>query len=159
MRWEELTVEAEAERTLPGYRDPAVVRTFDAPEALDTRFYEVRAKSVINRVPEASQVPFRWTINPYRGCSHACAYCASGDTRILMADGTHRPLAALRVGDEILGTERRGAYRRYVPTMVVDRWSSIKPAYRVTLADGTELVASGDHRFLSSRGWKHITGA
>ena len=29
---------------LPGYRDPAVVRTFDAPEALDTRFYEVRAK-------------------------------------------------------------------------------------------------------------------
>ena len=33
-----------------------------------------------------------------------------------------------------------------------------KPAYRVTLADGTELVASGDHRFLTERGWKHVTG-
>jgi len=61
-------------RTLPGYRE-AAVRTFDAPEALDTRFYEIQAKSVLNRVPEASQMPFRWTVNPYRGCSHACVYC------------------------------------------------------------------------------------
>jgi DNA repair photolyase len=80
MRWDELTVKEDAARTLPGYRDPAVVRTFDAPEALDTRFYEVRAKTVINRVPEASQVPFRWTINPYRGCTHACTYCFARPT-------------------------------------------------------------------------------
>jgi DNA repair photolyase len=80
MRWDELTVDADAGRQLPGYRDAAVVRTFDAPEALDTRFYEVRAKTVINRVPEASQVPFRWTINPYRGCSHACTYCFARPT-------------------------------------------------------------------------------
>ena len=39
-----------------------------------------------------------------------------------------------------------GRYRRYVKTTVVDHWSSVKPAYRVTLADGTELLASGDHR-------------
>ena len=38
-------------------------------------FYEVQAKSIVNRVPEASRMPFRWTINPYRGCQHACAYC------------------------------------------------------------------------------------
>src|SRR5881398_3882417 len=80
MRWDELTVEAEAGRTLPGYRDPAVIRRFDAPEALDVRFYEVRAKSALNRVPKASRMPFRWTINPYRGCSHACAYCFARPT-------------------------------------------------------------------------------
>src|ERR687889_150007 len=80
MRWDNLKVDVEDSRTLPGYRDPAVVRTFDAPEALDTRFYEVRAKSVINRVPEQSQVPFRWTINPYRGCSHSCTYCFARPT-------------------------------------------------------------------------------
>src|SRR4051812_20359982 len=57
-----------------------MVRTFDAPEALDTRFYEVRAKSALNRVPEQSQVPFRWTINPYRGCSHSCVYCFARPT-------------------------------------------------------------------------------
>ena len=58
---------------LPGFREPAVVRTFDAPEALGTRFYEVRARSALNKVPKRSRMPFRWTINPYRGCSHACS--------------------------------------------------------------------------------------
>jgi DNA repair photolyase len=32
-------------------------------------------KSALNRVPEASRVPFRWTVNPYRGCTHSCHYC------------------------------------------------------------------------------------
>lgn len=36
---------------------------------------EIHARSIINRVPGESHVPFRWTINPYRGCSHACRYC------------------------------------------------------------------------------------
>jgi DNA repair photolyase len=57
-----------------------VVRTFDAPEALDTRFYEVRAKSALNRVPEQSRMPFRWTVNPYRGCTHACVWCFARPT-------------------------------------------------------------------------------
>ncbi len=65
---------------LPGYRDEVVVRHFDAPDAISTRFYEVRAKSILNRVPEASQMPFRWTINPFRGCTHACAYCYARTT-------------------------------------------------------------------------------
>jgi DNA repair photolyase len=56
------------------------VRHVDAPEAIETRFYEVRAKSILNRVPEASQVPFRWTINPYRGCTHSCRYCFARPT-------------------------------------------------------------------------------
>ena len=56
------------------------MRHFDAPEALDMRFYEVRARSVLNRVPAASRMPFRWTINPYRGCSHACVYCFARPT-------------------------------------------------------------------------------
>ena len=49
VRWDNLKIESEAETRLPGYRE-AVIRTFDAPEALDTRFYEVRAKSTLNRV-------------------------------------------------------------------------------------------------------------
>ncbi|PSK95903.1 DNA repair photolyase [Murinocardiopsis flavida] len=36
---------------------------------------EIRARSIINRVPGAAAVPFQWTINPYRGCGHACVYC------------------------------------------------------------------------------------
>jgi DNA repair photolyase len=75
VRWSDLTEEADEQRRLPGYRDEAAVRHFDAPEALNTRFYEVRARSLLNRVPARSRMPFSWTINPYRGCSHACVYC------------------------------------------------------------------------------------
>jgi DNA repair photolyase len=159
VRWNNLTLDEEEQRRLPGYRDEAVVRRFDAPEALQTRFYEVRARSVLNRVPEKSRMPFRWTINPYRGCSHACTYCLSPDTQILMADGRSRRMGDLAVGDSVLGTVREGTYRRFVATEVQDKWSSIKPAYSVALADGNRLIASGDHRFLSSRGWKHVLGS
>ena len=86
VRWSNLTLGSEEQRQLPGYRDEAVVRRFDAPEALDIRFYEVRARSALNRVPGSSPMPFRWTINPYRGCTHACVYCLWGGTRILMAN-------------------------------------------------------------------------
>jgi DNA repair photolyase len=80
VRWENLTVDRERKAALPGFKEPAVVRTFDAPEALGTRFYEIRARSAINKVPARSKMPFRHTINPYRGCTHACAYCFARPT-------------------------------------------------------------------------------
>jgi len=158
MRWDELRVEEDERRTLPGYREPATVRTFDAPEALDTRFYEVRAKSVLNRVPAKSRMPFEWTVNPYRGCTHSCVFCMGEDTPVLMADGRARRIAEIGVGDSIYGTVRVGRYRRYVKTEVLQHWTVRRVAYRVTLADGTTLVTSGDHRFLTERGWKHVVG-
>ena len=144
---------------LPLALPDAAVRTFDTPGFAGLTFYEIQAKSLINRVPGASRVPFEWTVNPYRGCSHACAYCLSGDTPILMADGTPRRLADLRPGDAVLGTMGAGSTRRYVPTTVLDHWSTTKAAFRVTLADGTRLVSSGDHRFLTDRGWRHVSPA
>jgi DNA repair photolyase len=80
VRWSNLTLGADAQHRLPGYRDEAVVRRFDAPEALDMRFYEVQARSALNRVPGASRMPFRWTVNPYRGCAHACNFCFARPT-------------------------------------------------------------------------------
>jgi DNA repair photolyase len=144
---------------LPLFDAPATVRTFDAPEFRGVTFYEVEAKSILNHVPPASRMPFEWTINVYRGCSHACHYCAFGDTPILMADGRTKALAEVQIGDAIYGTVFDGKYRRYVTTQVLDHWSTVKPAFRVILEDGTELVTSGDHRFLSDRGWKHVIGS
>jgi DNA repair photolyase len=140
--------------TLP--LDVAAVRTFDTPEFAGMTFLEVEAKSALNKV---KGMMFPWSINPYRGCSHACRYCAAGETPILMADGRTKEIADLRVGDDVYGTIQAGAYRRYVVTKVLDHWKTVRRAYRVTLADGTTLVASGDHRFLSNHGWKHVTGA
>lgn len=116
------------------------------------------ARSIISR-NDSPDISFDQSINPYRGCEHGCTYCLAGDTTILMADGSYRPLAELAAGDEIFGTEKRGHYRRYVRTQVLAHWRTVKPAWRIRLADGTELVASGDHRFLTERGWRFVSKA
>ena len=54
-------------------------RRFDTPEFRGIEFIEVEAKRVINRVPGGA-LPFDWTINPYRGCTHACVYCFARST-------------------------------------------------------------------------------
>ena len=84
MRWENLTVESgghsrAADAALFG-ADAVVSRTFDTPEFRGITFHEVRARSIVNRVPGASRMPFEWTVNPYRGCSHACVYCFARKT-------------------------------------------------------------------------------
>src|SRR5215472_4595590 len=102
MRWDALTVRNPGPDgsgpTRSGqpealFERDAVTRTFDTPAFRGMTFYEIHARSIINRVPDASRVPFRWTINPYRGCSHSCVYCTVGETPILMADGRTKPMA------------------------------------------------------------------
>jgi DNA repair photolyase len=129
----------------------------EVPDDVPTTLSPDRAREVIS-TNDSPDIPFEQSINPYRGCSHACSYCQLGDTRVLMAYGGTKELAKLVQGDLIYGTVRQGSYRRYVTTMVLMHWCVVKPAYRVTLEDGTELTVSGDHRFLSDRGWKFVTG-
>ncbi len=73
MRWQNLSADSTAAPALFGL--DAVTRTFDTPEFRGITFHEIRARSIVNRVPGASQLPFEWTVNPYRGCTHACLYC------------------------------------------------------------------------------------
>jgi DNA repair photolyase len=128
----------------------------ELPDSIATEVRPEPARTVITR-NDSPDIPFEQSINPYRGCEHGCVYCMAGDTPILMADGSQRALADIRAGDAIYGTERQGWYRRYVKTRVLAHWSVIKAAYRVRLEDGTTLVAGGDHRFLTERGWKFVS--
>jgi DNA repair photolyase len=43
-------------------------------------FLHVNARTIINAVPPASKMPFRHTINAYRGCSHRCHFCFARPT-------------------------------------------------------------------------------
>lgn len=66
---------------------PGHLRSVRTPEFAGVVFHEVLAKSALNRVPGSSSMPFSWTVNPYRGCSHACVYCfARGSHRYLDMD-------------------------------------------------------------------------
>jgi DNA repair photolyase len=95
MRWDTLRLTDEEAPPAIGGNVPllprgAVTRQFDTPEFRGITFHEVTARSALNKVPEASRMPFRWTINPYRGCSHACLYCYARNThKYLDLDAGH----------------------------------------------------------------------
>jgi DNA repair photolyase len=132
--------------------------TDEEPPPLATTITAEHAKSIISR-NDSPDIPFEQSINPYRGCGHGCVYCLSGDTNILLVNGRTKLLRDIKIGDHIIGTTSRGRCRRYVKTQVLAHWNTHKPAYRLMLADGTTITASADHRFLSARGWMHVTGA
>ncbi|MEO8528872.1 MAG: Rv2578c family radical SAM protein [Pseudolysinimonas sp.] len=82
MRWSGQEVGAQASNTLPGLGTlSGLIRSVTTPEFAGMTFHEVMAKSALNKVPgPASALPFSWTINPYRGCSHACLFCFARQT-------------------------------------------------------------------------------
>ncbi len=75
-------------------------------ELREVEYLHVRARSIISEVPAASRMPFRFTINPYRGCSHACTYC--------FARPTHEYLG-LNGGGRLRAAHRRQGQRRRAP--------------------------------------------
>src|SRR6476620_11232797 len=81
MRWQGQSIGAQVPGALPGLdANDGLVRTVRTPEFAGITFHEVLAKSALNRIPAAAQLPFEWTVNPYRGCTHACVYCFARNT-------------------------------------------------------------------------------
>src|SRR5690606_8414007 len=90
MRWEAQALQAGDGTGQDGGGTPAapaallplsgLQRSITTPEFAGVTFHEVLAKSALNRVPDSSPMPFRWTVNPYRGCTHACRYCYARGT-------------------------------------------------------------------------------
>ena len=72
----------ESDAALPGLAKLSnLVASVTTPEFAGVTFHEILAKSALNRVPGGdSALPFGWTVNPYRGCSHACVYCFARPT-------------------------------------------------------------------------------
>jgi DNA repair photolyase len=117
MRWQgqELGV-ADAE-ALPGMeRLNGLVRSVTTPEFAGVTFHEVMCKSALNHVPGASAMPFDWTVNPYRGCTHACSYCfARGTHEYLDLDAGHdfdsQIVVKINVVDVLEKELRRGTWQ------------------------------------------------
>lgn len=82
MRWSGQELAVETPSALPGLaRLNNLVRSVRTPEFAGITFHEILAKSALNKIPGGGgPMPFGWTINPYRGCSHACVYCFARPT-------------------------------------------------------------------------------
>ncbi|WGW13891.1 Rv2578c family radical SAM protein [Saxibacter everestensis] len=81
MRWDGQKLSSDDAGALPGMTAlQGFVRSVQTPEFAGVTFHEVHAKSALNKVTGESDMPFGWTINPYRGCLHQCVYCFARNT-------------------------------------------------------------------------------
>ncbi len=87
---------------------PLADRHVGTGEYAGMEFLHVNARQIINEVPASSRMPFRYTINAYRGCSHACTYCFARPTHEYLGLG-HRD--RLRAADRRQGQRRRSGLR------------------------------------------------
>ncbi len=118
VRWSSQELDLVDDGALPSLgRLAGLLRSVSTPEFAGLIFHEVAARSVLNPVPAASRMPFRWTVNPYRGCSHACVYCyARGTHSWLDLDpgrGFDREIVVKTNAAEVLARElARPSWRR-----------------------------------------------
>ncbi|MDI3315146.1 MAG: Rv2578c family radical SAM protein [Mycobacterium sp.] len=74
MRWAGQGIDVD-DGALPGLQRIGLFRSVRTPQFDGITFHEVLCKSALNKLPSTATLPFRYTVNPYRGCSHACRYC------------------------------------------------------------------------------------
>lgn len=117
VRWDGQKLTEAADGALPGLTLAGLQRSVRTPEFAGVTFHEVHAKSALNKVPEASAMPFRWTVNPMRGCSHACTYCFARPTHEYLgmdagADFDTQIVVKTNVVDVLTAELRRPSWRR-----------------------------------------------
>jgi len=114
-------------------------------------YIHTRAKKIINRVPEASQMPFRFTINAYRGCSHACTYCFARPTHTYLgmdagSDFERRIVVKVNAVERLaaeLRDPRWGGDHIAMGTNT-DPYQPAEGRYRLTRGLVEQLVAAGN---------------
>ena len=136
---------------LPGLdRLNNLVRTVRTPEFAGITFHEVLARSALNKVPAASAVPFNWTVNPYRGCSHGCVYCFARGTHTYLdldaGDDFDRQIIVKINVAEVLARELRRPSWTHEPVALgtnTDPYQRAEGRYRLMPGIITGLAESG----------------
>ena len=116
MRWDGQGVGVD-DGALPGLQRIGFVRSVRTPEFDGITFHEVLCKSALNKVPNAAMLPFRYTVNGYRGCSHACRYCFARPTHEYLDldcgnDFDTQVVVKTNVGDVLRRELQRPAWQR-----------------------------------------------
>jgi hypothetical protein len=80
--------------------------------------------------------------------------CLVPSTKVLTSDLRYVPIGDVQVGDTLVGfdeeAEKKGAHRKIRKTTVTKATRIIRPTYKITLTDGTEVEASDGHLWLVS---------
>lgn len=122
----------------------------------ETRLLSDPSRTIV-ATNDSPDVGFAASVNPYRGCEHACSYCLAPETPILFGDLAWRPIGEARVGDVLVGFDEYAAprrARRLRPARVERVWRSRKRTLRL-VTEKTEVVTTAEHRWLVGDGrWR-----
>lgn len=149
LRWR-LVDDDRGQQRLFGDED-VVHREVGAGEFRGLEFLHVEAGRIINRVPSGSRMPFRYTVNAYRGCSHACTYCFARPTHEYLGLGAgedfERKLVVKVNAVERVRAELRSS--RWAGDLVAmgtntDPYQRCEGKYRLTRGIVRELAAAGN---------------
>ena len=157
VRWQgqTLTGTADADPPAPGAlpglgRLTDLVRSVQTPEFAGITFHEVLARSALNKVPAQSIAPFTWTVNPFRGCSHACVYCFARNTHTYLdldsGDDFDRQIVVKVNVVEVLERELRRASWAREPVALgtnTDPYQRAEGRYRLMPGIIAALASSG----------------
>lgn len=160
MRWQGQKLGDTDAAALPGLENRAgILRTVTTPEFAGMTFHEVLSKSALNKVPGASQMPFAWTINPYRGCSHACVYCfARGTHEYLDLDGgadfDSQIVVKVNVAEILEKELRRGSWQHELVALGTntDPYQRAEGRYKLMPGIIEALAASGTPMSILTKG-------
>ena len=116
-------------------------------------FFHVRAQRIINTLPDTGFLPFRHTINAYRGCSHACTYCFARPTHdyldLDVGEGFERQIVVKVNAVERLRAElhpRRWSGEAIAMGTNTDPYQRCEGKYHLT-AGLIEVLAAARNRF------------
>ncbi len=136
-RFERIHLEADFDQTDPD--DPA-----HQARRVATSYFDDNSQSVVSE-NNSPDVPFRFSINPYRGCSHGCSYCYA------------RPYHEYLGFSAGLDFETKILVKRDAPGLF-RKWLS-RPAYRcepVNLSGVTDPYQPAEREFEITRGCLHV---
>jgi DNA repair photolyase len=109
-------------------------------EGHDVEYFTLPAKSLLNRCVSNRNLPFTWTINPYRGCEFACKYCYARYTHEFME---------MRDGAEF---EQKIYVKQHTGELLRRELRRVKPGQAIALGTATDPYQPAERRYEITRG-------
>jgi DNA repair photolyase len=92
----------------------------------EVEYFALPVRSLLNRCISRRQMPFTWTINPYRGCEFACKYCYARYTHEFME---------MRDGIEF---ERKIYAKQHAADLLRQEIRKVKPGEQIAIGTATD---------------------
>lgn len=109
-------------------------------EGYNVEYFTLQAKSLLNRCVSKRQMPFAWTINPYRGCEFGCRYCYARYTHEFME---------MRDGMEF---EQKIYVKQHAAELLRHELRRVKPDESIALGTATDPYQPAERRYEVTRG-------